>query len=97
MGLWRIIWVLRERWRNWGEDDMSRLRQKLVDPNAYKDSMLMLTSPEFRALVALNTAHLAEHTDVAISPLLVLIDGYGLRLAVRVSPPGGRDPSCGLP
>jgi hypothetical protein len=90
--LWRIIWAFRERWRRWGEDDMSSLRQKLVDPNAYKDGMLMLTSPEFRALADLNTSRLAEHPGASISPLLILIDGYGLRLAIRVGPPpAGRD------
>jgi hypothetical protein len=90
--LWRIIWAFRERWRRWGEDDMSGLRQKLVDPNAYKDSILVLTSPEFRALADLNTTRLAEHPGALISPLLILIDGYGLRLAIRVgSPPGSRD------
>ena len=79
----RVAASVRDIWRGWSEADKAMLERKLRDPGGHwSGGILKLTARECRALVELNQR--AARGAVA-SPLLVWVEGLGLRQMVRRS------------
>ncbi len=70
-----LLQMLRRRKQTRGVEG---LREKLDNPAAYRDGMILLTPDELRALAELNRNPVGPP-----SPLLVWLQGHGLYPAVR--------------
>ena len=81
LDLGRVAAIVRDIWRGWSDADKVMLERKLSDPGRHRSGgIIKLTSRECQALAAANQR--AERGAVA-SPLLVWVEGRGLRKIVR--------------
>jgi hypothetical protein len=69
--------------RGWDERDLASLRDKLEDPRAYRDGMLLLIVREYRALSEHNRQVVAVNPRALTSPLMIWVQGKGLFRGIR--------------
>jgi hypothetical protein len=75
---YRVLRQPRDAWRDWSEQDVISLNQRLYDPTAYSGGAIKITRREYRALPELNRRVMSNMKGALLYPFLAWVEGRGL-------------------